>query len=159
MRLVQLVLTDDQALQLHAAAAFAAEHPEDSGADEAAVRDLQQLSMFFAAVADSPERFPVRAQSAKLKKLARHLRPKGPAQPQSRRNKRKARQEQRTSFHKKRRKERQTIAEEFNRAVALIEAERREIEALRAEGVGVVAAPSNIVLPAKVEKQQERDAA
>jgi len=87
-----------------------------------------------ALVAEEPRRFPVVGRmAATLKKSAKGV--KGPAQPPSGKNKRKARQEQRISFHKRRRKERRETAEDedYNRARATMERDMEEARQIQEE--------------------------
>ena len=92
----------------------------------------EKLAVFFGVAATDPSRFPPTGDSARMvKKLMR--RAKGPAQPQSRRNKRKARQERRMRTAKARRKYKREDAENYNRAREAMEAELREMEQIHAE--------------------------
>jgi hypothetical protein len=61
--------------------------------------------------------------------------PKGPAQPASRRNKRKARQDARQGGHKRRRKERREMAEQYNAAREIVERDMAEAAEVQAETV------------------------
>ena len=125
-RLVQVVLTVDQAFKLAQTVRYAVE--DRAGAvDDTVLDDLRRLVVFFDYVAADPSRFPVTSMTASLKRGLRRV--KGPAQPQSRRNKRKARQEKRQSVAKRRRLQRREMVEAWNRAVAQIEAEMAEVDA------------------------------
>jgi hypothetical protein len=126
MQLVQLVLTDDQALLTRQLIDLALSNSTEDQVGEVEA-DAQRLAVFFGAIAADPDRFPVSGRMATAMKRAKR-RAKGPAQPQSRRNKRKARQEKRMSFHKRRRKERREFAEAYNAAREAMEAEQREME-------------------------------
>jgi hypothetical protein len=127
--LTQIVLTDDQALQVSQALSLAIENsfPEQLGGEEGE-QALKQLSVFFGLVAANPERFPVSGRLAKALKTAKRSALKGPAQPQSRRNKRKARQEKRRSFHKRRRKEQAETVAAHNAAQEALERDLAEME-------------------------------
>jgi hypothetical protein len=88
--------------------------------------------VFFGTAAVDPARFPLSPrQAARLKSIVK--RAKGPVQPQSRRNKRKARQERRQSFHKRRRQERKQFTEQYNAAYAEMLKEQEEMEKAYAE--------------------------
>lgn len=129
-RLVQVVLTDE-ASELTAAALRDAANSEDITTAEADI--LYNQSLLFQAASEEPAKFPL--TGAKATSLARKVRlgAKGPAQPQSRRNKRKARQEKRQGWAKTRRKHRKEMVENYNQAVATMAAEREEMEAAYAE--------------------------
>ncbi|MCZ2109394.1 MAG: DUF724 domain-containing protein [Dehalococcoidia bacterium] len=87
-----------------------------------------QLIYFLEAVRDEPHKFrPTGKQAAGIRKVI--ARAKGTSQPQSRKNKRKARQERRMRTHKERRRFRKQIAESYNEARALQEQENAEMEA------------------------------
>lgn len=122
---VQVVITSDQALLLAIVAGDASTSQDVSGS---ARDNLQRLSVFFSDVAVSPERYPVRVPEARetIKAILRSV--EGPAQPQPA-NKRKAHQESRMSFHKRRRRDRQAQAAIFNdEREALEEEEQLEQE-------------------------------
>lgn len=128
MRIVQVGLTEDQAKLLLGAAQIAVDRAEDYSINPAEVEEFKRLEMFLTAVMLNPEAFPATGRLAKtVKTLTR--RAKGPAQPQSRRNRRKARQEQRQSFAKRRRQERKALAAAYNEARERTEAEMSEAEA------------------------------
>ncbi len=127
-RLVQVVLTD-QIAELTAAALRDASNSEDVTTDEAGI--LYDASRLFMEASERPEAFPL--TGAKATRLQRQVRARGPAQPQSRRNKRKARQEKRQGWAKIRRKHRREMAENYNEAVRIMEAEAEEMEMAYAE--------------------------
>ena len=92
----------------------------------------ERLAVFFGSAAVDPARFPLSPrQKSRIKSIVRKA--KGPAQPQSRRNKRKARQERRISFAKKRRKQNRELREAYNEAMAKLREEEAEMEAAYAE--------------------------
>ncbi len=134
-QLVQILLTPEQAALLGAAADVTVRaHEEDTlvilKEDEEAT--LKQLSVFMGQVALSPSSFPVTGRlAATIKKRRREL--KGDAQPTSRKNKRKERQERRMRTHKARRSQRRAMAEEYNKARAITEAEIAEMQAIQDE--------------------------
>lgn len=122
---VQVVLTDAHASMLSEALhAFA---PEEEQQEEYAV-----LEHFVDTVRDNPDAFPVTGRMAASIKRRQRI-AKGPAQPQSRKNRRKARQEKRQSASKRRRKERRERVEQMNAARERIEAELREMQEIAAE--------------------------
>ena len=89
--------------------------------------EYERLATFMGQVYTNPEAFPVMGESAtKIRSIVRKA--KGAAQPQSRRNKRKARQEQRQSRQKFLRQHRREFAQAYNEAREKMEAEMREAE-------------------------------
>lgn len=126
-RLVQIVLTD-QIAELTAAALRDAANSEDATVEEAGI--IYDASLLFMAASESPEKFPLTGKRAVS--LTRRVRVKGPPQP-PRKNKRKARQERRQGWAKIRRRNRREMVDNYNAAVATIEAERAEMEMLYAE--------------------------
>lgn len=136
MRPVQIVLTDDLALKARLAIdnILADDNYVLTEEEEA---DYKRLAVAFGQVAANPSAFPVTGKMAptirRLTRAARRAASPGVAQPQSRRNKRKARQEKRQGYAKWRRRERRALVEQFNRARELYEAEAREAEALWAK--------------------------
>jgi hypothetical protein len=130
-QLVQLVLTDDQALLTRQAIDLSLSNSTEDQIGDAEA-DLQRLAVFFGAVAAEPSRFPLTGQFAEaLKRGARKA--KGPAQPKSRRNARKARQETRIGFAKRRRAERRDLVAQHNAVQEAMQAERQEMEDAYAE--------------------------
>jgi hypothetical protein len=130
-QLVQLVLTDDQALLTRQAIDLALSNSTEDQIGDADA-DLQRLAVFFGAVAAEPGRFPLTGQFAEaLKRGARKA--KGPAQTKSRRNARKERQEKRIGFAKRRRAERRALVAQHNAVQEAMEAERQEMEEAYAE--------------------------
>lgn len=130
---VQVVLTDDHAVQTASAIALALENSteEQLGGPEGE-QVLKSLAVFFGGVAAEPERFPVTGRMAsKVKRLKRQAR--GPAQPQSRRNRRKLRQERRQGGAKRRRQERAENVANFNQAMESLARDREEMEAAHQE--------------------------
>jgi len=95
-------------------------------------QQYERLAVFYGTAAAAPARFPLSPrQASRIKSIVRKA--KGPAQPQSRRNKRKARQERRQGFQKRRRKELKEFREEYNKALATLRAEAEEAEAAAQE--------------------------
>lgn len=89
--------------------------------------EFQRLAVFLGQVATSPEAFPPQGKNAtRIRGIVR--RAKGPAQPQSRKNKRKERQERRQGAAKRRRQERREFTAAYNEALAKVEADMREAE-------------------------------
>lgn len=129
--LVSVTLTGDQA-ELVAAAMRDATNNEDITLDES--KTIYDTGMLFQDASENPSKYPLSP------KMAATLRPfvrkaKGAAQPQSRTNKRKARQEKRQGWSKMRRKNRAAMVKGYNEAVAIQEAEAAEIEAIHAEAI------------------------
>lgn len=92
----------------------------------------ERLALFFGRAAVDPGHFPLTGKSAaRIKSIVRKA--KGPAQPQSRRNKRKARQERRQSAQKRRRADNKLYREEYNEAMAKIRQDQEEAEAAMQE--------------------------
>jgi hypothetical protein len=120
-------LTDQQAALLGAAADTTIRADADGkliALEEEEREALKQLAVFMAAAADDPSRFPVTGKMAKtIKAKARGV--KGPAQPQSLRNKRKVRQAARRAYAIARRKNRASIVAAFNAAQEQAEAEKK----------------------------------
>lgn len=88
---------------------------------------LKALAVFFGMVAAEPRKFPVTGRMASKITEARRV-AKGPAQPVSRRNARKERQEKRIGFSRRRRAERREFVANFNTAR---EAYERDMEEMR----------------------------
>ena len=138
--IVHPVLTDNQAVLIHQAlltylnspAGQIAESPEE----EAQIKQqVSELVYFFNEVAYKPEQFPLRSvEDTKRISRAHRVAVKGPAQPKSLRNKRKARQVERMRTAKRARKNRRIHALVMNEkrekdeaaATAHAEAEARE---------------------------------
>lgn len=135
MNAAQIVITDDQAKLLGAAADVtlrANEAEEFILLEEHEKTSLQELAVFMAMVAQHPGSFPITGRMAKsVKTRLRQLR--GPAQPASARNKRKARQEKRQGFAKRRRKQRRELAEQYNQARQIMEQEMEEARQIQEE--------------------------
>lgn len=131
MQPVQIVLTDDLALKARLAIdnILADENYVLKEEEEA---DYQRLAVALGQVAANPSAFPVTGKLApSIRRVVRVA--KGAAQPQSRRNKRKVRQQNRQGYAKWRRRERRRLVEEYNRAREIYEAEAREAEEAWAE--------------------------
>ena len=128
-KFVQITLTAQQAWLLGVAADNGA---STKGISQQAKDNLERLSVFFYDVASDPESYPVRGEAARATVKTLVQRAKGPAQTQSRVNKRKARQAERMSFHKHRRRNRQAVAKLYNEKVAELIAEARAAEGAKA---------------------------
>ncbi len=129
MHYVQIVLTDDLAQLFREGLSNIAVDPE---ADPNRAAQLQVAEGFLDNVIANPSAFPVTGAmansiKARLRKLS------GPAQPQSRRNRRKARQERRMRTAKARRQERRELAAAYNEAAARVWADMEEAERVHAE--------------------------
>lgn len=128
MQPVQIALTDDLALKARLALDHLLADEEHVQLTDEERADFERLAVIFGQVATHPEQFkPTGRLAARIKKVGRRV--QGPAQPQSHRNKRKARQERRQRYHKWRRRERKALAEMHNRAMEQYERERQEMEA------------------------------
>lgn len=127
---VQVALTDDLALKARLAIdSILGDENYQFEDDERA--DFERLAVFFGQVAANPGTFrPQGKMATSLRKVTRRM--AGPAQPQSRRNRRKARQQRRQGYAKWRRRERRALAERYNAAREVYEAERKEMEELAA---------------------------
>lgn len=125
MPYVQVVLTDGHVRLLREGVGNLVVDPEGEP-DRAA--EVYVLESFLDTVTEHPESFPVTGKMAtSIKHRLRLL--KGPAQPQSRRNKRKARQERRMSTAKRRRREKRELAAAYNEAQERLMAEVEEANA------------------------------
>lgn len=126
----QIVISADQARMLH----FAVEsilQDEDYVMTEPEAEEFKRLAVFLSAVHGYPNHFPVTGQmAAKIKRAKRQF--KVPV-PQTRRNKRKARQEARTSYRKRSRIARREEVEAFNLAQQTQEQEAQEAAEFYAE--------------------------
>jgi hypothetical protein len=111
----QIVITNQQAYLLGVAADEAA---SSKGISEQAKDNLERLSVFMYDVSTDPENYPVRTLPAMAQVKSIFKAAKGPAQPQTRKNKRKERQAQRQGFAKRRRRERQVQVAAFNAKLA-----------------------------------------
>jgi len=99
----------------------------------------ERLAVFFGSAAVDPARFPLSPrQASRLKSIVKKTR--GPSQPQTRRNKRKARQERRIATAKLRRKNNREFREQYNEAMAQLRKEQEEMEAAYREVEARVAA-------------------
>lgn len=121
-RFAQLVLTDDQ-LDLVASALRDATNNPDITFEQS--QEVDDLRYFFETARDEPSKFPVTGKMAGSIRTAVR-RAKGAAQPQSRKNRRKARQERRMRTSKERRKFRAVIAKSYNEAVERMRQEDEE---------------------------------
>lgn len=128
-RLVQIVLTDDQCETINAAMRDAS-NSEDITLEES--KTIYDLGYLFLQASEDPSRFPLTGKkSATLSRKLRRV--KGPAQPVSRKNKRKARQEKRQGWNKARRRMLAKNVAAYNEAVAIYAAERAEMDVALAE--------------------------
>jgi len=106
-------------------------------AEEVKLRaEMRDLVLFFSEVVDRPQLFQLRSKDD-VKRIVRTARAalKGPAQPASGRNKRKARQERRMRTAKSRRKTRRVDAESYNEAQRIQTAELEEAQTAWEEAV------------------------
>lgn len=127
MKFAELVISDEQALLTRAAIDILLSDPERYVMTDEERADYERLAVFYGAAAVEPERFPLSPrQASRIKSVIRKA--KGPAQPKSRRNKRKARQERRQSFRKRERAQRKEFAAQYNEAREALEKERQEME-------------------------------
>jgi len=133
-QLVHPILTEEQAGLVHQALIALLNTPEgdlstDPGEEHMVKNKISELVYFFNEVVDHPEKFGLRSVEDTKRLIRAHKSmAKGPAQPRSRRNKRKARQEARQGGHKQRRKERKEMAAAQREAVRKVEADMREAE-------------------------------
>jgi hypothetical protein len=98
---------------------------------EAEENDYKRLAMYLGAVLQNPSAFtPTGDRATKVKTLLRGMKV---AQPTTRANKRKARQDKRIATQKARRADRQYAVAEHNRVRELMEAEAQEAAEARAE--------------------------
>lgn len=139
MQFVELVVSTDQALMTRAALDIVLNDPDRYVLTEEERSAYERLAVFFGSAAVDPARFPLSPrQASRIKTLVKKAR--GPAQPQSRRNKRKARQERRIATAKQRRKNNREFREQYNEAMAQLRKEQEEMEAAYAEVEARVAA-------------------
>lgn len=174
MQFAQVVITDEQALLTRVALDLVLQDEERFVMSDEERADYARLAVFFGKVAQHPGAFPPTGKRATaVRQIVR--RAKGSAQPQSRRNKRKARQEKRMSNSKRRRAERQEFTKLYNEALEKFEAERAEMEAaeleliekfkdeprvmvLRADGVPILTdVPASMVVPMPTEADSFED--
>lgn len=135
IQFVQITITNQQAYLLGVAADEAA---SSKGISEQAKDNLERLSVFMYDVSTDPDNYPVRTHVAMEQVKSIFKAAKGPAQPQTRKNRRKERQARRQGFAKRRRRERQAFVAAWNEAVAkqLAEAEEAAAAAAELEAVG-----------------------
>lgn len=134
MQFTQILLTDEQALKARLALDLVLEDPERFVMTDEERADFSRLAMFFGYVAANPSQFPPAGEMAQtVKTIVR--RAKGASQPQSGRNKRKARQERRQSFSKRRRQERKVFVEAYNVARERYEQDVKELEEVQREQI------------------------
>jgi hypothetical protein len=184
VRFVQLLLTAEQAELVAAAlrdteAAIREEGTNEETTSEEvannervgeAARAVGRLSLLFADAAENPSKYP---PQGKLASTVRDItrRAKGAAQPEGRKNKRKARQERRIATAKERRRYRREMAEGFNKAREIMEQEAAEAAEFQAEiearisdqpKYNVVDAYGNLIVagvPAEFVKTEEGESA
>lgn len=97
-------------------------------------QQYERLAVFFGTAAVDPSRFPLSPkQASRLKSIVKKA--KGSSQPQSRRNRRKVRQERRQGYHKQRRKDLREFKEQYNAAMAQLRKDAEEAEAAHAEAM------------------------
>lgn len=141
-QLAQIVVTDDQA-GLLAAAADTTIRADEAGElialEDVERESLAQLATFMTMVATEPGRFPLTGKLAKsLRSKSKAL--KGPATTASPTNKRKQRQEKRRAFHKLRRQNRREEVATFNARREAYEEQIEQQERDQAELVARLAA-------------------
>lgn len=145
MRFVQPLLTDEQSLLTSLAIKLILEDEERFVLSEDERAQYEKLATFFGIVAQRPTQFAPTGQNAStVKSIVK--RAKGPAQPQTRRNARKARQLRRRAHQKLMRKQRREVAEQWNAAVEQYEQERAEAEAQAQELVERLDAEPKLML-------------
>ena len=132
MQFVQTLITDEQALKIRLAIDLILQDPERFVMTDEERTEYERLAVFYGYAATTPSAFsPTGEMAQTVKQIIR--RAKGPAQPKSLRNKRKARQERRTSFRKRERAQRREMAEQFNLAIEALAKDREEAEAAAQE--------------------------
>lgn len=132
MQFVETLITDEQALKIRLAVDLILQDPERFVMTDEERTEYERLAVFFGHAATNPSAFaPTGQQAQTVKTLVR--RAKGPAQTQSRRNRRKARQERRTSWRKRERAHRRETAEQFNAAMESLQRDMAEAEAAAQE--------------------------
>jgi hypothetical protein len=111
IQFVQITITNQQAYLLGVAADEAA---SSKGISEQAKDNLERLAVFMYDVSTDPDDYPVYTPPAVAMVKSIFKATKGPAQPQTRKNKRKERQAKRQGFAKRRRRERQANVAAWN---------------------------------------------
>jgi len=138
-QLVQILLTDEQAKLLAAAADVTLRSNEDKtdgliALEDTEKTDLERLATFMAIVATEPGKFPLEGRMAQTLKTARRTKTPNPNAGNtgaSTRNKRKDRQERRARTHIVRRLKRREFVKEYNRARIVAETEIAELTAIQ----------------------------
>ncbi|MDE2103114.1 MAG: hypothetical protein KGL39_38065 [Patescibacteria group bacterium] len=132
MQFVQTLITDEQALKVRLAIDLVLQDPERFVMTDEERTEYERLAVFYGHAASNPAAFsPTGEMAQTVKKLVRSA--KGPAQPSSRRNRRKRRQERRTSWRKRERMHRRETAEQFNAAMEALRRDAEEAEAAAQE--------------------------
>lgn len=130
-QIIEVAISDDHA-ELVAAAMSDVKANEEL--DDKTREMAGMLSSVFQGASENPDAFPPRpAVASSIKKRLTKM--KGTSQPQGRKNKRKARQEQRQGWNKQRRRLRAANAKAYNEARDIMEAERIEADEAHAERV------------------------
>jgi hypothetical protein len=134
MELVHPILTEAQATLVHQALIAFLNTPEGNlsenpGEETLLRKELSELVYFFSEVTEHPEGFGLRSEKDTQAIIRENKRSqKGPAQPASGRNKRKARQARRQGGHRQRRQDRKVYAEQQREALQKLEAEAKEAQ-------------------------------
>lgn len=132
MQFVQMLITDEQALKIRLAIDLVLQDPERFVMTDDERTEYERLAVFFGHAGVNPSAFsPTGEMAQTVKTLVR--RAKGPAQPQSRRNRRKLRQERRRGWQKLQRKQRREMAEQLNAAMERLLKDQEEAEAAAQE--------------------------
>jgi septal ring factor EnvC (AmiA/AmiB activator) len=132
VQFVQTLITDEQALKIRLAIDMILQDPERFVMTDEERQEYERLAVFYGHAVTNPSAFsPTGEMAQTVKKLVR--RAKGPAQPKSLRNKRKARQARRRAWQKIQRQQRREMAEQFNAAVEQLAKDREEAEAAAQE--------------------------
>lgn len=132
MQFVETLITDDQALKIRLALDLILQDPDRYVMTDEERDEYQRLAVFYGVVATDPSRFAPTGKNAQtVKSIVRRV--KGPAQPQSRRNRRKMRQERRRAHQKLMRSQRREFAEQYNAAMQTLRSEAEEAGRAAAE--------------------------
>lgn len=127
MQFVQTLITDEQALKIRLAIDLVLQDPERFVMTDEERTEYERLGTFYGYAAANPSAFaPTGEMAQTVKSIIR--RTKGPAQPASRRNKRKARQLRRRAHQKMMRKQRREFNEQYNAAMEQLRKDAEEAE-------------------------------
>lgn len=134
MQFIQTLVTDEQALQIRLAIDMVLQTPDRFVLSDEERTEYERLAVFWGHAASNPSAFsPTGEMAQRVKSIVR--RAKGPAQPKSRRNKRKERQARRQSYQKMRRAQRREYNALFNNAMESLHADQVEMEQIAQERV------------------------